>query len=84
MSPEHNTKEGSPALAERKYVDDRDLARLTPISQKRWQAMRYAGEGPPWRKLGRRVVYAWNDVVEWIAKQPGSAQPDDPKKTNAA
>ena len=59
-------------LADRKYVDDRDLAKLTPISRDQWQAMRYAKEGPPWRKIGRRVVYAWTDVVAWIEAQPSS------------
>lgn len=77
-----------PDLAERKYVDDRDLARLTPISRAHWQAMRVAGEGPPWRKLGRRVVYEWADVVAWIEKQPGSANgaknENDPTPPNAA
>lgn len=60
---------------ERKYVDDRDLARLTPISRAHWQAMRSAGEGPPWRKVGRRVVYNWDEVVAWIERQPSSARP---------
>lgn len=60
------------ATATREYVDDRDLARLTPISRPQWQAMRYAGEGPQWRKLGRRVVYRWADVVAWIESQPST------------
>lgn len=62
---------------ERKYVDDRDLAKLTPISRAHWQAMRSNGEGPPWRKLGRRVVYCWDEVVAWIEQHPSSAQNDE-------
>lgn len=56
-------------LAEREYVDDRDLARLTPISRSHWQHLRVLREGPPWRKVGRRVVYLWSDVRAWIESQ---------------
>jgi len=65
---------GAPPLADRKYVDDRDLAKLTPISRDQWQAMRYAKEGPPYRKIGRRVVYRWADVVAWIESRPLGAR----------
>lgn len=57
---------------ERKYVDDRDLARLTPISRAHWQAMRPKGEGPPWYRVGRRVVYLWEDVDAWMKRNPSS------------
>ncbi len=53
------------------YVDDRDLARLTPISRAQWQAWRRDGEGPPWSKLGRRCVYRWSVVRSWIDAQGG-------------
>lgn len=74
-----NTKSGAPHLtvvsedsrpAIPEYVDDRELARRTPISRAQWQALRYQGGGPPWRKVGRRCVYAWIDVVAWIESQP--------------
>ncbi|MFD6357899.1 helix-turn-helix transcriptional regulator [Nocardia tengchongensis] len=28
--------------------------------------MRYRGEGPTFRKLGRRVLYRWDDVTAWV------------------
>lgn len=51
------------------YVDDRDLARRTPISRAQWQLYRQRGGGPSWIKVGRRCVYRWADVVAWLEKQ---------------
>lgn len=64
MSSTDNT-----AKRDREYVDDRDLARLTPISRSHWQTLRTNREGPPWSKIGRRVVYRWADVAAWIEAQ---------------
>jgi hypothetical protein len=65
-----HTHPDSPQIPE--YVDDRDLARLTPLGRPHWQALRYHGGGPPFRKIGRRVVYRWVDVVAWIEAQPAN------------
>lgn len=54
----------------REYVDDRDLSRLTPISRSQWQLYRQHGEGPPFRRIGRRCVYRWADVVAWLDARP--------------
>lgn len=54
------------AAPARVYVDDRDLAVMTPISRAQWRAWRAAKEGPPWRKVGRRVVYRWSEVEAWL------------------
>jgi Helix-turn-helix domain len=32
---------------------------------------RSQGKGPPWRKVGRQVLYSWADVDEWLKRQPG-------------
>ena len=29
--------------------------------------MRYKGSGPKFVKVGRRVLYRWSDVTQWIA-----------------
>lgn len=52
----------------RPYVDDRDLERLTPLKRVTWQQMRAAGTGPPFTRQGRRCIYAWSDVVAWLAE----------------
>jgi hypothetical protein len=48
------------------YVDDRDLARRTPISRSQWQSYRHKGGGPPWLRVGKRCVYKWSDVQAWL------------------
>lgn len=64
----------STTVDQKVFVDDRDLARLTPISRAQWQVYRRNGEGPPWRRCGRRCIYRWADVVAWIESQPAGGQ----------
>ncbi len=51
------------------YVDDRELARRTPIKRETWQAWRLRGEGPRFFRVGRRCVYRWSEVAEWIERR---------------
>jgi hypothetical protein len=51
---------------EQEFVDDRELARHTPITRKTWQAWRLSGKGPPYRKVGRRCIYRWSEVAGWL------------------
>ena len=55
-----------PSAADRVYVDDRELARRTPLARATWQKMRIEGKGPAVRKIGRRCVYLWSEVVEFL------------------
>jgi predicted DNA-binding transcriptional regulator AlpA len=55
-----------PNTADRVYVDDRELARRTPLARATWQKMRIEGKGPAVRKIGRRCVYLWSEVVEFL------------------
>ena len=56
----------SPANDEQLYVDDRDLAKRTPIARVTWQTYRAKGIGPNYFKIGRRCLYRWADVVAWL------------------
>ncbi|MFE3059078.1 helix-turn-helix transcriptional regulator [Nocardia sp. NPDC059239] len=35
--------------------------------------LRYRGEGPVFRKLGRRVLYRWEDVNAWVDAQASTS-----------
>lgn len=48
------------------YVDDRELVRRTSIARATWQKMRIEGRGPAVRKIGRRCLYRWSEVVAWL------------------
>jgi predicted DNA-binding transcriptional regulator AlpA len=43
-----------------------ELLRISPVTLSKW---RIEGRGPPYRKLGRRVVYERADLIEWTADQ---------------
>jgi hypothetical protein len=51
------------------YLDDRELARRTPIKRITWQVWRTKGEGPVFYKVGRRCLYRWSEVEAWISGQ---------------
>lgn len=40
--------------------------RVSPVTLSRW---RIAGSGPKYKKFGRRVVYAYSDLVTWTEAQ---------------
>jgi predicted DNA-binding transcriptional regulator AlpA len=55
------------------YVDERELERRLGIAGKTWRNWRAARKGPPYRKLGKRVVYLWTEVQAWIDAQKVAA-----------
>jgi hypothetical protein len=55
-----------PAALVDEYVDDRQLAQRTPIARATWQAWRVRKEGPPYARVGRRVLYFWPAVCRWL------------------
>lgn len=62
-------------------IDDADTGKplfLTPdevadrlrLSSRTVASWRYTGNGPPFMRLGRRVLYRWQDVDNWLRNQP--------------
>ena len=47
------------------FLLEDESARLLRLSPRTMQRHRQAGTGPPYRRLGHRVVYARNDLLEW-------------------
>jgi predicted site-specific integrase-resolvase len=47
-----------------------NFLRISPITLSRW---RIGGYGPPYRKFGRRVVYARDDLLAWANQQARSS-----------
>lgn len=39
------------------------LLEVTPATMAKW---RTRGEGPPWIKVGRRILYRWTAVEKWM------------------
>ncbi|WP_457650858.1 helix-turn-helix transcriptional regulator [Profundibacter sp.] len=57
--------EKKPLLSE--WIERKELARelnVTPDTLARWAGNRI---GPPWVKIGRRVLYRRSAVAEWLA-----------------
>lgn len=53
-------------MTEPLYIDEREVARRTSLARITLRTWRSRGEGPPFHKIGRRVLYRWADVEQWI------------------
>jgi hypothetical protein len=59
----------SSAVPESGLVTDHWLGQHTPRSRGWYQHARLNGEGPPYYRLGKRIVYRWSEVQAWLDRQ---------------
>ena len=64
--------------AQRRLMSERDVAEATGhcIPIRRLQQLRQRGGGPPFLKIGRRVLYDWLDVTAWLDAQKQDSTSD--------
>ena len=55
------------SATEPEFADDKAISELLGLSRETLQQWRWRGEGPPWTKAGRRVLYRLADVRAWMA-----------------
>lgn len=60
-------------------MSEREVAEATgnSIPIRRLQQLRQRGGGPLFIKIGRRVLYDWVDVQEWLDRQKRVSTSDD-------
>ncbi len=51
------------------YLMQGDVAALLHISPRTLERFRVSGDGPPFIKAGRRVLYRQSDLETWIASR---------------
>ena len=51
------------------YVDTKSIAAVTSTSPSFWNQRRHRGDGPPYIKLGTKVIYNLDEVNTWLNKQ---------------
>ena len=73
-----NTQESQIAPEGAVLKTEREISKATggAISVRRLQQLRQRGGGPPLLKIGRRVLYDWADVSEWLHCQKRYSTPD--------
>ncbi len=54
-------------------LDTIGAAKFVGVSKRTLEKWRYEGGGPPYLKLGRRVLYCLGDLEEWISRQGRSS-----------
>lgn len=66
-----------PAAAPRPLATPAEVATYRRVSKDQLAQERFHGTGPKFRKLGRRVFYDWDDVLEWVNSRT-QQRTDDP------
>lgn len=56
------------------FLRTEEFSVLTTVAPETIRYWRHIGTGPPWFKLGRRVLYRREVVEAWIAEQESKAQ----------
>ena len=56
-----------------KCIDTAAAAKFVGVSKRTLEKWRCEGGGPPYLKLGRRVLYCLGDLEEWISRQRRSS-----------
>ena len=57
------------SVIERRYLDSEQAAAYLTISRGTLAHMRVTGEGPPYTKAGRKVIYAIGDLDAWVEER---------------
>ena len=58
-----------------RWVDARDGGDLLGMSEAHLRRLRASGDGPPWSRLGNRVVrYRVGDLLDWAKSRSGAPQ----------
>ncbi|PCI42905.1 MAG: hypothetical protein COB49_13065 [Alphaproteobacteria bacterium] len=60
------------------YIDTNQLAERTSIAVSTWTKHRLRGSGPAFKKVGRRCIYDWQEVVKWLDGQTRLSTSDAP------
>ncbi len=54
-----------PTRGQVRYLTNNEAAELLRLSPRTLEKRRMSGGGPPFRKFGRRVLYAVDDLEQW-------------------
>ena len=60
------------------YFNTNQIADQTGIAASTWNKRRLAGDGPTYIKAGRRVLYRWQDVEDWLLQRSKGSTSDAP------
>lgn len=68
MTEDHNRSD--PIVEARSaFYSNEEAADFLRLSPRTLEKYRVRGGGPPFRKLGRRVVYALSDLEDWAGRR---------------
>jgi hypothetical protein len=66
------------------YLPESALCEQYPFSPRTVQRWRATGDGPPYIRVGRRILYRRSDVEEWLSSQTFRHRADELRRAPAA
>lgn len=68
------------AMRQRRFLRRSDLPSLTGLSLGYFKRAAWLGEGPPFIKLGRAVLYEEEALFRWLEEQAKGGETNDGRK----
>jgi hypothetical protein len=59
------------------YITTTQLADRTSVAASTWTKRRLTGDGPPFVRVGSRVIYRVEDVEVWLAARSRTSTSDE-------
>lgn len=73
-----------PPVAAEKYIDESALPERYSIARRTAQRWRAEGNGPPFVRLGRKVIYRVSDIEAWLRARTYTSLADERAQHPAA
>jgi hypothetical protein len=62
------------------YADTARTAKRAGLGKTTLDKLRCTGGGPPYLKIGKRVLYHWPEVARWLASRVRHSTSENPAK----
>jgi hypothetical protein len=66
------------STADKRYADPFEVERITGIPRSTLAKRRVYGDGPPFVKIGAKVLYDIDELKDWLAALPRRTSTSDP------
>ena len=66
------------------YAGTAPTAKKAGLGKSTLEKLRCTGGGPPYRKIGTKVLYYWPEVEQWLASRVRHSTSENPAKARVA
>lgn len=66
QSTAHDTATTACVPEDDQFIDTKVAAQIVPLSESTLNKARCTGDGPPFYKIGARVLYSKRELIQWL------------------